>query len=208
MIICVFYSQLLNCNSPPKWLEKQIEIILKGSSWICCTWLQQCLSPLIFHEGNFTETHKHWNQGLYWKAALKGRLWLLHDPPDGAHSSFGSSPLRVVSVLAFLQQVLATAEVGMFKEHPGPVEDLAGLDFTPEELLLHRLHVVRQLQSLTVEVGSIEQPQLVRPFGLKARQSRKCVLFYAFSLFKVCWRLTFLMILQDLTQSLKPIQRL
>lgn len=78
----------------------------------------------------------------------------------------------MVSVIPFLQQVLATTEVGMFKENPGALQDLAGLDFTSDPLLLDCLCVFRQLQRLAVKVWSVEELQLEWPFGLKPKQSK------------------------------------
>lgn len=94
----------------------------------------------------------------------------LRDPSDGAHVPLQGPPLGVVPVLPFLQQVLATAEVGVFEENPGACQDLARLDFLSEPLLLDRLHVVCQLQGLAVKVRPVEQLQLVRPDRLKQSQ--------------------------------------
>ena len=106
--------------------------------------------------------------------ALTGCLWHLQDGLDGAHSCFQGSPLWVVSVLSFLQQVLATAEVGVLIEHPGPLQNLAGLDLAAEPLFLHRLHVFWQVQGLPVKVWAVVQLQLARPFGLTGKQWKTC----------------------------------
>lgn len=52
---------------------------------------------------------------------LTGHILSLYDSSDGAYNCFQSSPLWAVVVLPFLQQVLTAAEVGVFKEHPGPL---------------------------------------------------------------------------------------
>lgn len=139
---------------------------------------------------------------------LTGHILSLYDSSDGAYNCFQSSPLWAVVVLPFLQQVLTAAEVGVFKEHPGPLQNLAGLDFLPEPFVLDWLYAFCQLQRLANKVKSFIQHQFVGPFGLKVKKCGQFDVWRVFLLITSRQRLTFLMILQDLTQSLNPIQEL
>lgn len=125
-------------------------------------------------ELNFTQTQTLASD-TFIAFIIRNLSWLrsqLHDPSDGAHHWFQSSPLWVVSVISFLQQVLPTTEVGVFIENPGALQDFAGLNFLPDPFVLDRLWVFCQLQRLPAEVWPIVQPQLARPFGLKPQQSK------------------------------------
>lgn len=54
----------------------------------------------------------------------------------------------------------------MLEEDPGTLLDLAGVDLAAVETFLDRGQVLRHLQGLTIEVGPLEQPQLVGASGL------------------------------------------
>lgn len=96
----------------------------------------------------------------------------LHDSSYGAHNRSESSPLRGVWVVTFLQQVLPTGEVWVFKENPAAPHDPTGLDFRSEQFFLYRPHVFCQLVGLSSEVWTVKQLQPGWPFGLKHKQSR------------------------------------
>lgn len=86
--------------------------------------------------------------------------WLVfRNPADGSNSWLHGPPLRVPSVLAPLQQVLAPPEIGMLIEDPSTFKHLAGVDVAAVPALVENRHVVRHLHRLTFKAGSLPNLQ-------------------------------------------------
>lgn len=154
-------------------------LLLRINDYVCmyvctvCMWWSKCIIHCMFFKCISSLWYYMRGDSLnksnifIW---LTGWFLHLHDSSDGAYSCFQSSPLWAVSVLPFLQQVLAATEVGVFKEDPGPLQNLAGLDFLSEPFVLEGLYAFSQLQRLSVKVKPFIQHELVGPFELKVKK--------------------------------------
>lgn len=87
---------------------------------------------------------------------------------EGLDSRTDGTPVARLAIFPFLQEVLASAVVGVFVENPPAVVDLTGVDLPPAELLQERGAVLRGLVGLAPKVGLLVELHLVLgPTGLQ-----------------------------------------
>lgn len=81
---------------------------------------------------------------------------------EGLDRRTDGAPVSGLTVFPLLQEVLASAVVGVLVENPPAVEDLAGVDLPPAELLQERGAVLCGLEGLAPEVCLLIQLHLVQ----------------------------------------------
>ena len=99
-------------------------------------------------------------------------FWLegesLSEAPEGQDCGAAGPPVARLAVFSLLQEVLASAVVGMLVENPQAVEDLAGVDLPPAKLLQEGGTVLCGLEGLAPEVCPLIELHLVQgPTGLE-----------------------------------------
>lgn len=97
----------------------------------------------------------------------------LSDPSEGAGGGAGGPPVAELAVLAGPHEVLVATVVGMLVEGPVAVHDVAGVDVTAAEVVLHGLAVVAELHHLALEVGPLVDADAVGALaGLQAENAQ------------------------------------
>lgn len=84
-------------------------------------------------------------------------------PPEGASTCTSGTPVTEFTILSRPKEVLAASVVGMLKEGPVSLKDIAGVDVTAVEALLDRLTVVSEFHHVTLKVETLIDAHPIRP---------------------------------------------
>lgn len=85
----------------------------------------------------------------------------LGEASEGLHGWTDCAPLHWFAVVAFFQEVLVAAVVGMLVENPVAIQNFAGMDLSQAISLRHRWTVIHSLYGLACEVGLVVQLNFV-----------------------------------------------
>lgn len=87
---------------------------------------------------------------------IKWDSWLkICDSAEGPGGGASGPPVTELAVLSRPHEVLAATVIGVLVEGPVAIHDVAGVDVTAAEMILHWLAVVAELHHLTLEVGTL-----------------------------------------------------
>lgn len=93
-------------------------------------------------------------------------------PPERAHHGVVAAPVSVGPILSWAQEKLAPPVVGVLVENPVALHDVAGVNVTEMEAIVHVGAVIHELHHVSHHVGPVIDPHLVGSPVLQVKDIR------------------------------------
>lgn len=107
--------------------------------------------------------------------------WSLHKsphPPEWAHHGVVAAPVTTGPVLSRAQEKLASPVVRVLVEDPVALHDIAGVNITVAEALVHIGAVIHELHCVSQQVGPVIDPHPVGSSILYVKEITTWLLCY------------------------------